>query len=432
MGEGERAPLLVEDAVEDGVDARRATRWLGMGRACVAVACAVSGVVACAKMGAVERVKAAMGVTLPQIVPVCNRATLEAAMLGADDNATSIGAVPGGQPVPEMDFTYVNGFWYVPGKQHHPIEWYAPASLTTACLMGALGAKSVFVRETQAECDQVVSMYRSGAEFEDMSIPGLDRMYGARDVDKVKCVVKTLAELPVNPRGCKLPYYRVWINKVSTLGDMAKMVQFGQGFEKLRSSNYFWIDSDAAAPGDFRWQYQNFNTVEQMSRHLAAAKTGISPACYHGTTAFSRPMTGGCDKVGDVVANFFGGSYDSVQYFDQKYREFVDELARARPRSAHPPKLARRLGHRRKHAASMSASASGADDVPALGFKSHAGCPREEWIMSKMAAREYRNTNSSERSIFSKQSCIYENPNIGPETIVHTEGCRPGVEHSHM
>ena len=51
------------------------------------------------------------------------------------------------------------------------------------------------------------------------------------------------------------------INKVTTLGDVSKMVHFGQGFEKLRSSNYFWIDSDAAAPGDFHWQYQNFNTV---------------------------------------------------------------------------------------------------------------------------------------------------------------------------
>ena len=430
MREDERAPLL-DDSVEDGVGARRATRWRGAGRAYVAVACVVGGMVACVKMGAMERVTA-MGRTLPHIVPVCNRATLEAAILGTDGNATSIAAAERDQPVPEMDFTYVNGFWHVPGKQHHPFRWYAPASLTTACLMGALGAKSVFVRSTRAECDQIVSVYRSGAEFDDKNIPGLDRMYGARDVDKVKCVVKKLAELPLSPNGCKLPYYRAWINKVTTLGDMSKMVHFGQGFEKLRSSNYFWIDSDAAAPGDFHWQYQNFNTVAQMSRHLTAAKTGISPACYHGTRAFSRPMSGGCDKVGDVVANFFGGSYDSVQYFDQKYREFVHALARARQ---HSRTFARRLAPRGKHAASMGTRASGGigeDDAAFLGFQSHKGCPREEWIMSKLAAREYRNANSSERSIFSKQSCIYEDPSIGPETILHTRGCPPGVEHSHM
>lgn len=414
MREDERARLRL--LAEEGVDARRATRSRVSWRACATLAFAVSGTVACAKMGIVERVKAAMGDQMP--VSVCNRASLEA-VLGKDNAAL------GGQPSMELDFTYVNGFWYVPGKQHHSIRRsYEPGSLTTACLMGALGAKSVFVRDTQAECDKVVSTYQSGAEFDDTSVPGLDRMYGARDVDKVKCVVKPVAELPVKPIQCKKPYYLAWINKVPVLGEVSKMVHTGEGFEKLRSSNYFWFDADMAGPGDFGKQFQNFNSVQQMSKHLEAATTGISVACYHGSAAFSRPMGGGCDKVGDIVANFFGGSYDSVQYFDEKYREFVHDLAQRYMHGSRHARYKRDSKHARYKRGSKHAAALG------NGFVSHAGCPREEWILARMAANEYSNTNSSERYIFSKQSCIYENPKIGPLIILHTKRC--AREHSHM
>ena len=92
--------------------------------------------------------------------------------------------------------------------------------------------------------------------------------------------------------------------------------------------------------------------------------------------------------MGDVVANFFGGSYDSVQYFDKSIENSCTLWREARQ---HSRTFARRL-RRGKHAASMGASASGGigeNDAAFLGFQSHKGCPREEWIMSKLVAREY-------------------------------------------
>ena len=220
----------------------------------------------------------------------------------------------------------MNGLWFIPGPpgaEHHPREWYERASGTTACVMGALGARSAFARGTREECENVVAMYRRGANFNDMNVPGSYRMYGARSVDKVTCVVKPVDELPLRPECGDAPYRVAWLNKVPVLREVAETMDRGGGYENVRSSNYFWLDADMAAPGDAHWQWDSFNTAEQMTRNLAAAETGISPACYHGSWNFSRPILGACDNVGDIVANVFGGSLDSVRYFDQKYRDFV-------------------------------------------------------------------------------------------------------------
>ena len=314
------------------------------------------------------------------IAPECNRAALAARLAGLAGRDAG-GAR--GTSARELDVTFVNGLWFIPGPpgaEHHPREWYERASGTTACVMGALGARSAFARGTREECENVVAMYRSGANFNDMNVPGSYRMYGARSVDKVTCVVKPVDELPLRPECGDAPYRVAWLNKVPVLREVAETMDRGGGYENVRSSNYFWLDADMAAPGDAHWQWDSFNTAEQMTRNLAAAETGISPACYHGSWNFSRPILGACDNVGDIVANVFGGSLDSVRYFDQKYRDFVRRWAPT--------------------------------------------CPREEWVFAKMAAREYRaDANGAERPVFSKRSCLYEDPNIGPETIVRDGRC---------
>ena len=311
-----------------------------------------------------------------QIAPECDRAALAARLAGWDAAGER-----GTSAARELDVTFVNGLWFIPGPpgaEHHPREWYERASGTTAWVMGALGARSAFARGTREECENVAAMYRGGANFNDTNVPGSYRMYGARSVDKVTCVVKPVDELPLRPECGDAPYRVAWLNKVPVLREVAETMDRGGGYENVRSSNYFWLDADMAAPGDGQWD--SFNTAEQMTRNLAAAETGISPACYHGSWNFSRPILGACDNVGDIVANVFGGSLDSVRYFDQKYRDFVRRWAPT--------------------------------------------CPREEWVFAKMAAREYRaDANGAERPVFSKRSCLYEDPNIGPETIVRDGRC---------
>ena len=313
-----------------------------------------------------------------QIAPECDRATLAARLAGWDAAGER-----GTSAARELDVTFVNGLWFIPGPpgaEHHPREWYERASGTTAWFMGALGARSAFARGTREECENVAAMYRGGANFNDTNVPGSYRMYGARSVDKVTCVVKPVDELPLRPECGDAPYRVAWLNKVPVLREVAETMDRGGGYENVRSSNYFWLDADMAAPGDAHWQWDSFNTAEQMTRNLAAAETGISPACYHGSWNFSRPILGACDNVGDILANVFGGSLDSVRYFDQKYRDFVRRWAPT--------------------------------------------CPREEWVFAKMAAREYRaDANGAERPVFSKRSCLYEDPNIGPETIVRDGRC---------
>jgi len=369
----ERARLLTEaDGVGGGGDdARGGRRALGA-RAVIAVTMMVM------MMGGMIRARTREGVGTGRdsrkIAPECNRAALAARLAGRD------AAGERGMSVRELDVTFVNGLWLVTDAQHHPREWYESASGTTACVMGALGARSAFARGTREECEDVVAMYRSGANFNDMNVPGSYRMYGARSVDKVTCVVKPVDELPLRPECGDAPYRRAWLNKVPVLREVAETIDRGGRYENVRSSNYFWLDADMAAPGNAHWQWDSFNTAEQMTRHLAAAETGISPTCYHGSWNFSRPILGACDNVGDIVANVFGGSLDSVRYFDQKYRDFVRQSAPT--------------------------------------------CPREEWIFAKMAAREYRaDANGSERPVFSKRSCVYEDPNIGPETIIRDRRC---------
>lgn len=380
--EDERARLLTErdDAGGDGDgdDARGGGRARG-----VRAGRAVTVVVMMTMMGGVIRARTRRGVGTGSedwrhITPECNRAALAARLAGRDAAGER-----GTSAARELDVTFVNGLWFIPGPpgaEHHPREWYERASGTTACVMGALGARSAFARGTREECENVVAMYRSGANFNDMNVPGSYRMYGARSVDKVTCVVKPVDELPLRPECGDAPYRVAWLNKVPVLREVAETMDRGGGYENVRSSNYFWLDADMAAPGDAHWQWDSFNTAEQMTRNLAAAETGISPTCYHGSWNFSRPILGACDNVGDVVANVFGGSLDSVRYFDQKYRDFVRRWAPT--------------------------------------------CPREEWVFAKMAAREYRtDANGAERPVFSKRSCLYEDPNIGPETIVRDGRC---------
>ena len=144
-------------------------------------------------------------------------------------------------------------------------------------------ARSRAGREKSAS---VVAMYRGGANFNDTNVPGSYRMYGARSVDKVTCVVKPVDELPLRPECGDAPYRVAWLNKVPVLREVAETMDRGGGYENVRSSNYFWLDADMAAPGDAHWQWDSFNTAEQMTRNLAAAESGISPACYPAVGTF--------------------------------------------------------------------------------------------------------------------------------------------------
>mgnify|MGYP001208899097 FL=1 len=191
----ERTRLLTEgDGVGGGGDDAQGGRRAGGARAVLAVTMMVM------MMGGMIRARTREGVGTGRdsrkIAPECNRAALAARLAGRD------AAGERGMSVWELDVTFVNGLWFVPDParaQHHPREWYESASGTTACVMGALGARSAFARGTREECEDVVAMYRSGANFNDMNVPGSYRMYGARNVDKVTCVVKPVDELPLRP-----------------------------------------------------------------------------------------------------------------------------------------------------------------------------------------------------------------------------------------
>ena len=214
-----------------------------------------------------------------------------------------------------------------PGAEHHPREWYERASGTTACVMGALGARSASARGTREECENVGRVYRGGASLNDTNVPGSYRMYGARSVDKVTCVVKPVDELPLRPECGDAPYRVAWLNKVPVLREKSRRRWIAAEDMKTYARATIFARCRYGRSGRRALAGDSFNTAEQMTRNLAAAEIGISPRGYHGSWNFSRPILGACDNVGDIVANVFGGSLDSVRYFDQKYRDFVRRWA---------------------------------------------------------------------------------------------------------